>query len=278
MNWTESGTSRTWASGDLSLHYHDAGEGEAVVMLHGGGPGASGWSNFHRNVAAFAQHHRVLIPDLPGFGKSSRTLYEERIGTFNARVLRDWLGALGIERVHFVGNSMGGHVAMQFALDHPQMVRSLVLMAPALPVAFIASNPTEGAKSLRGYYHGSGPSLERMREFLGALVHDPAQIDEQTLRERFERSVDPEVVAWSRKMAPRPERFEPLWKELDRITARTLLVWGRDDRVVPLDRALFMLHQMPDVRLHVLGRCGHWAMLEHPEAFNAVCLGFIGNG
>ncbi len=275
MSLTESATSRVWEAAGLCLHYHDAGQGEAVVMLHGGGPGASGWSNFYRNVDALAQRFRVLIPDLPGFGRSSKPFYEERIGRFNAQVLKQWLDALEIKRVRFIGNSMGGHVALQFALDYPDRVDSLVLMAPAIPVATIASNPSEGAKVLRGYYHGEGPSMERMRAFLGALVFDPQGVDDHTLRERYERSIEPDIVEWSKRMAPRPERFEPLWKDLDRIACRILLIWGRDDRVVPLDRALFMLHQMRDVRLHVFGRCGHWAMLEQPEAFNRLCLEFM---
>lgn len=275
MALTEHETSRTRRVGDLDLHYHEAGQGEVVVMVHGGGPGAAGWTNFHRNIEAFVQRYRVLVPDLPGFGESSKPLYSELIGEFNARVLRDWLDGLGIERVHFVGNSLGGHVAMKFALDYPGRADRLVLMAPALQIATIASNPTEGAKLLRTYYHGAGPSMERMRQFLGALVHAPEQIDEQMLKERYERSVRPEVVEWSKKMAPAPHRFEPLWKDLSKIKHRSLLVWGRDDRVVPLDRGLFMLHQMPEVRLHVFGNCGHWAMLEHPGEFNRVCMDFL---
>jgi pimeloyl-ACP methyl ester carboxylesterase len=275
MKFTAESTSTAWEADGLRLHYHEAGQGETVVMLHGGGPGASGWSNFHRNIDAFAGHFRVLVPDLPGFGRSSKPFYEERIGRFNAGVLKQWLDTLGIAKVRFVGNSMGGHVALQFALDYPEMVHSLVLMAPALPVATLASNPTEGAKVLRGYYHGEGPSLERMRAFLGSLVYEPQGVDEATLRDRFERSIEPETVEWSKRMAPRPERFEPLWKELERVGCPTLLVWGRDDRVVPLDRGLFMLHQLPDARLHVFGRCGHWAMLEKPEAFNQLCLDFL---
>ncbi len=275
MSLTDENTSAVWESDGLRLHYHEAGEGETVVLLHGGGPGASGWSNFHRNVEAFAQRFRVLIPDLPGFGRSSKPFYEERIGRFNAAVLHRWLADLNVGTTRFVGNSMGGHVALQFALDHPEQVHSMVLMAPALPVAAVSSNPTEGAKALRGYYHGEGPSLARMRQFLGSLVYDPAGVDEATLEERYQRSIDPEIVAWSKRMAPRPERFEPIWKDLDRIACPTLLVWGRDDRVVPLDRSLFMLHQMQDVRLHVFGRCGHWAMLEQPDAFNRLCLDFL---
>jgi 2-hydroxy-6-oxonona-2,4-dienedioate hydrolase/4,5:9,10-diseco-3-hydroxy-5,9,17-trioxoandrosta-1(10),2-diene-4-oate hydrolase len=272
---TQDGTSRFSKVGDIDLHYHEAGAGSAVVMLHGGGPGAAGWTNFHKNMAAFARSHRVLVPDLPGFGESTKRQYPELIGEFNARVLAEWLSGLGLEKVHFVGNSLGAHVAMKFALDFPDRVGRLVLMAPSIQLATVSPNPTEGAKLLRTYYHGSGPSLERMRQFLNVLVHAPELIDQATLEDRYQRSIRPEVVEWAQKMAPAPHRFEPLWQNLGALKHRSLLVWGRDDRVVPIDRAIFMLHQMPDVRLHIFGNCGHWAMLEHPDAFNKLCLEFL---
>ena len=272
---TQEGTSRFVEVDGVRIHYHEAGEGPTAILLHGGGPGASGWSNFHGNIDAFSKNFRTVIVDMPGFGESDKPISEEKLGAFNARYLVPMMDKLGIDKAHFVGNSMGGHVALKIAIDQPDRVDRMVLMAPALLVAFIAPNPTEGAKILRTYYHAPGPSRERMRQFLSTLVYDQSHLDEDIVEKRYQRSIEPDIQEWSKHMAPRPDRFEPLWPELSRIQHRSLLVWGRDDRVVPLDRALYMLHQMPNVRLHVIGKCGHWVMVEHPESFNRLCTDFL---
>src|SRR6516225_13358 len=115
---------------ELRLHYNDAGEGkETVVMLHGSGPGASGWANFNRNVDAFVDAgYRVILLDCPGWGKSDSIVCTGSRSDLNARMLKGVLDTLGIERAHLVGNSMGGHSAVAFALSYPERVGKLVLM------------------------------------------------------------------------------------------------------------------------------------------------------
>jgi len=101
-----------------------------VVLLHGGGPGASSWSNFRGNIGELSKKYRVIMMDQPGFGKSDRAIYEgERIGAFAARALSKLLKHLGIDKAHLIGNSMGGHVSMKFAIDYPEQTVKLILMA-----------------------------------------------------------------------------------------------------------------------------------------------------
>lgn len=132
---------------ELTLHYNDAGRGsETVVMLHGSGPCASGWANFHRNVDAFVDAgYRVVLLDCPGWSKSDSIVSTGSRSELNAHALKALLDALDIERVHIVGNSMGGHSAVAFALLFPHQVGKLVLMGGGTggPSQFVPM-PTEG--------------------------------------------------------------------------------------------------------------------------------------
>ena len=275
---TEAGTSRTAKAGDTTLHYNEAGQGEALILLHGGGPGASGWSNFRTNIGPMSKHYRCLLVDMPGFGKSGKPYYNEPQGAYNARALRDLLDTLKIQKAHFIGNSLGGHTALKFALDYPDRAGRLIAMAPASAnmVTTTTPMPTEGIKLLQGYYRGTGPSPERLKAFIQTLVYDSSWVTDEILKERYARSTDPEIQKWATEMGPKPGRIEPLWRDFDKIAHPTLLIWGRDDRVVPLDGALFMIHRMKNARLHVFPQCGHWAMIEKPAEFNSLCLDFLG--
>lgn len=273
---TEANTSKFVELDGLKIHYHEAGKGPAVVLLHGGGPGASSWSNFKGNIEELSKKYRVIMMDQPGFGKSGRPIYEgEKLGAFAARALRNLLKHLGVEKAHLIGNSMGGHVSMKFAIDYPEVTGKLVLMAPAIQVTFLTPAPSEGSKHLFGYYRGTGPSPDKMRAFLNTLVYNQAMVTDELVKQRYEISAEPSTVEWTQKMFSSPGRFEELWRELDKVPQKTLLLWGRDDRVTPLERALFMVQQMPNAELHVVSKCGHWVMIEHPELFNRLCLEFL---
>jgi 4,5:9,10-diseco-3-hydroxy-5,9,17-trioxoandrosta-1(10),2-diene-4-oate hydrolase len=275
-------TSRFGQAGpDLKLHYHEAGEGEPVVMLHGGGPGASAWSNFGRNLPVFAESHRTLLVDQPGFGHSDKPEITGQFFTFSADALVNLLDSLGIERVHLVGNSLGGGTAVRFALRHPGRAGRLVLMAPGgLGVNVFAPDPTEGIKRLYEFGAPPGPSREKLAAFLRTLVHDQSLVTDELVEERFQVAADPEslrAMASMGKSFTSPETVEEgmLWREAYRLRQRVLLVWGREDRVNPLDGALLALKMIPRAQLHVFGRCGHWAQLEKFDEFNRLTLDFL---
>ncbi|MFC0108599.1 4,5:9,10-diseco-3-hydroxy-5,9,17-trioxoandrosta-1(10),2-diene-4-oate hydrolase [Kibdelosporangium aridum] len=275
-------TSRTaQAAPDLKLHYHEAGQGEPVVMLHGGGPGASAWSNFGRNLEVFAEHHRTLLVDQPGFGHSDKPEITGQFFTFSADALVGLLDSLGIEKVHLVGNSLGGGTAVRFALRHPDRAGRLVLMAPGgLGVNVFAPDPTEGIKRLYAFAAPPGPSKEKLGDFLKTLVYDQSLVTDELIEERYRVAADPEslrAMASMGKSFTSPETFEEgmLWREAYKLRQRVLLVWGREDRVNPLDGALLALKLIPRAQLHVFGRCGHWAQLEKFAEFNRLTLDFL---
>jgi len=267
------------------LHYHEAGDpaAETVLLLHGGGPGASAWSNFGRTLGVLADRFHVLAVDQVGFGRSSKpTQFAKQFFAASADALAELLDRLGIERAHCVGNSLGGGTAVRLALDHPAKAGRLVLMAPGgLGLNVFAPDPTEGIKKLYAFGAPPGPSKEKLADFLRTLVFDSAMITDELVDERYQYAADPETLAAMRAlgasfMAPGGAEQAMLWRDAYKLRQRVLLVWGREDRVNPLDGALLALKLIPRAQLHVFGGCGHWAMLEKFDEFNRLTADFLG--
>src|SRR5215471_17290222 len=150
----------------VRLHYTEAGAGEGgtpVVLLHGGGPGASGLSNFGANLPVFAKRFRTIVVDQPGFGRSDKPPVTGSYFTFAADALAELLTGLGAERVHLIGNSLGGGTAVRFALNYPGRAVRLVLMGPGgLSLNVFAPDPTEGVKRLMEFAAPPGPTREKL--------------------------------------------------------------------------------------------------------------------
>src|SRR5215472_7507942 len=184
-------TSRFVTTDEMRLHYHEAGpdreEGAPpVVMLHGGGPGASAWSNFGPNLPVFAGRFHTLLVDQPGFGHSDKPPVAGQYFTFAADALAGLLDELGIDKVHLVGNSLGGGTAVRFALRYPERAGRLALMGPGgLSLNVFAPDPTEGVKRLMEFAAPPGPSKEKLAAFLRTLVFDQRLITDELVEERF---------------------------------------------------------------------------------------------
>jgi 4,5:9,10-diseco-3-hydroxy-5,9,17-trioxoandrosta-1(10),2-diene-4-oate hydrolase len=267
----------------MHLHYEEAGTDTSVpvVMLHGGGPGASGLSNFRGNLPAFAERFRTLVVDQPGYGKSDKPPVTGNYFTFAADALAGLLDELGIGRAHLVGNSLGGGTAVRFALDHPERAGRLVLMGPGgLSLNVFAPDPTEGVRRLTEFAAPPGPSREKMAAFLRTLVFDQRLVTDELIGERYAAACDPQALAAMASMGASffdKDTFEDglLWREAHRLRHRVLLVWGREDRVNPVDGALVALKLIRRAQLHVFGGCGHWVQLEKFDEFNRLAIGFL---
>jgi len=276
-------SSRTVRLGEVSVHYHDVGsDGRTpVVLLHGGGPGASAWSNFGANVPVFAAHRRTLAVDQPGYGRSAAGEITRHYFTHAADTLAALLDELGIERVHLVGNSLGGGTAVRFALRHRARAGRLVLMGPGgLSLNVFAPDPTEGVRRLMEFGAPPGPSREKLAAFLRTLVYDQRLITDELIDERYRAASDPAALLAMRSMGKSftdPARYEDglLWRDAHRLANEVLLIWGREDRVNPLDGALVAVKLIKKVRLHVFGGCGHWAQLEKFDEFNRLAIDFL---
>jgi 4,5:9,10-diseco-3-hydroxy-5,9,17-trioxoandrosta-1(10),2-diene-4-oate hydrolase len=278
MPITAENTSRFVQAGGVKIHYHEAGTGPVLVAIHGGAPGAFGWGNFGRNMEALSQHFRTLIVDLPGYGQSDKPPIEGGQFGFYAKIFIAMFDALGIDKAHLVGLATGGGAAIKMAIDHPERVDRLVLVSAAGGIPLFQPQPSEGMKVIRSYYGGEGPSREKMRRYLEMMMFDQSLITEELIEERYEASIDPAFMAQAPEGRPGSMPLvEPVWKELERIKAHTLVVWGRDNRVQGYDSALFMLNRIPDVEVHIYGRAGLWVPWEKAVAFNREVIGFLGD-
>lgn len=272
---------RSVAVGQRQIHLAELGTGPAVLMLHGGGPGASGLSNYSRNADALAAAgFRVLVPDMPGYGKSSKDIdATDPFGSL-AAAMHALLDALDIPRAHVVGNSLGGACALRMALERPERIGRIVLMGPG-GVGISSTPPTDGLKRLLTYYAGEGPTMEKLRAFIcGDLVYDASRITEDVLRERFESSIQPEVMANPPLRPPKDlEAFKRLDFLLDprlpKLPNPTLVVWGTEDRVNPPSGAAALQQRLPACDVLLFSRTGHWAQWERAPEFNAVVAGFL---
>ncbi|MBC9732882.1 alpha/beta fold hydrolase [Nocardioides marmotae] len=272
---TREATSRSLTIDGARLHYHEAGTGPDVLLcIHGGAPGASGWGNFGTNLAGLSQHARVLVVDLPGYGGSDPI--ELRGGKYApyADVFARMLGELGIERATVVGLATGGAVAMAMALRHPEVVDRLVLVSSAGGVPLFSPTPSEGQRAIRSYYAGSGPSREKMRDYLRLMMHDPALVTDELVEERYAESVaGGEGRRAGAESAGVPA--EPLWQQLGEIAVPTLILWGTENRVQGFDNALYLLRQIPDAELHLFKRTGLWVPYERGPEFERQLLAFL---
>lgn len=274
----EASTSRFATVDGLKIHYNDAGQGETVVMIHGAGPGASGWSNFSRNFNVFVEAgYRVLLIDCPGFNKSDPLVTAEPRFEVNARVVKGLLDHLGIERAHLVGNSMGGGSSIGFAVNYPDRIGKLILMGAGGVggSSIFTPTPMEGLKTLVGLYRE--PTMENLKKMLNIFVYDPARLTDELIQGRYDNMMRrPDHLTNFLKMAELSRgQMGDYSARLKDITAKTLITWGRDDRFVPLDWGLRMLGAIPDANLHVFSKCGHWAQWEHAPQFNDLALRFL---
>ncbi|MGW0943246.1 alpha/beta fold hydrolase [Streptomyces sp. NPDC002623] len=258
----------------------ETGEGPPVLLLHGGGPGASGVSNYHRNIAELAKEYRVIVPDLPGYGRSTKGVDGADPFGYLADTIRGLLDALGLDKAHMVGNSYGGACALRLALDTPDRVDRMVLMGPG-GIGTTRALPTPGLNSLLNYYSGDGPSQLKLEKFIrNYLVFNAADVPDSVIDARYRDSIDPEVVA-----APplrRPKSLRALWKmdftrdaRLSRLPVPTLVLWGAADKVNRPAGGRMLSERMPNCDLYEVANTGHWVQFERAELFNRLCADFL---
>ena len=277
MALTADATSRFVDANGIRVHYHEAGEGPVLLMIHGGAPGAFGWGNFGQNVPSLSQHFRTLVVDLPGYGRSDKPVIEGGRFTFYADTFFAMLDALEIKRCSVIGMATGAGAAMMMALRQPERVERLVLVSAYGGVSLFQPQPTEGMKVIQSYYGGDGPSRERMRHYLEMIIFDRSRITDAIIEERYLASVAPDFIeAAAKDRAAGPPVIEPLFQDLHKIRARTLILWGRENRVQGYDNGLFMLARIPDAQLTIYGQTGLWVPWEQARRFERDVIDFLG--
>lgn len=255
----------------LKIHYHEVGEGPPVVFNHGSGPGASGYSNFKQNMAYFAeQGFRVIVPDTLGFGYSSKPPDAMYTLDFMVGGLMKLLDAIGVDGCAVVGNSMGGAMSIHMALESPERVKKLVLMAPGGLEAREVYMEMEGIKAMiRAIFGRQGLNRETMRGVFGLQLFDPSQVTEQTISERLQiAGIQPKAVTSNM-------RIPNLSGRLKGLKVPVFTFWGTDDKFCPVSGAMTIAREVEDARVMILSRCGHWVMVEHTDLFNRMTVDFL---
>jgi 2-hydroxy-6-oxonona-2,4-dienedioate hydrolase len=285
QQWTEAGTSKFISiregDSDLNIHYNDTEAGdEVVVMLHGSGPGASGWANFNRNIQPLTDAgYRVILMDCPGWSKSDTIVSDGSRSHLNARVLKGLVDALGLNKIHIIGNSMGGHSAVAFTLDYPENVDKLILMGGGTGGgSLFTPMPAEGIKRIGKLYRE--PTMDNLKEMMDIFVYDGSNLTEELFQTRLDNILarKDHLENFVASTKANPKQFPDVGHRLGEIKNETLIVWGRDDRFVPMDTGIRLVNGIQRSELHIFNRCGHWVQWEYADKFNRMVLDFLKHG
>lgn len=258
--------------GGYETYYHEEGDGDHVLLIHGSGLGVSAWANWRLLIPQLTPKYHVFAPDLIGFGRS-----EKPDIAYNKEVWVNHMIHFIEEKmkppVYIVGNSLGGVISLHLAKRRPDLVKKQVLMGtPGL-----AFELTEGLDIA----WGSEPGIENMRRMIRIFAYNQSLAeDEELVKVRHEASIAPGVPETFAAMFPPPRQrhIDDLVlteEELKQIETPTLALHGREDRVIPIEVSWKMAQIMPNIEFHSFPKCGHWIQIEKSNAFAEQVLGFF---
>ena len=260
--------------GGITMHYHEAGSGErgTVLFVHGSGPGASGWSNFKSNYPYFAERgFRTVVPDTMGYGYSTKVesgAYSLDDVASQYKALAD---AVGVSKATVVGNSQGGAIAITLALNYPEFVERLVLMAPGGLETRETYMAMEGIKAMIRVLYKEGVSKETMRKVFKLQLHDESKITDEIIEERYQ------VAMTQHKDNIARIQVSNLEERLGGIRCPVLCFWGMNDKFCPVSGASKIASRCDNARTMLISNCGHWVMVEYGKLFNELTLKFMGD-
>lgn len=262
-------------SGGYEISIAEGGQGPAVVFIHGSGPGASGASNFRQNFGAFiSAGFRVLLPDLIGYGASSKPTGIDYTLELFSSTLHEALVACGVEQAVLVGNSLGGGIAIQIALNHPEFVLRLILMSPGCIEEREHYLAMPGMAHMVSTFGGADFDLAEQRRLITNLVYcEPGKtsehVTEDLVAERFAVArVQPKDVI-TRMRTPN------LQPRLGELKMPILGFWGLQDQFLPASGAAYFLNQCDDARFMTFNKVGHWVQVERAAEFNRYSTEFL---
>ncbi len=265
-------SSRYAVAGGHEIHISEAGSGPVVVFLHGSGPGASGASNFRDNIDAFVEAgYRVILPDLIGYGASSKPEGIDYTLDLFVETVFHALRQHGVEQAALVGNSLGGGIAIQIALDNPGFASALVLMAPGCVAEQASYFTMPGIAKMKSCFGSPGFNLAEQRGLIANLVHPDwaSRIPDDLVEERFAVAKTQSKDVLARMKTPN------LGPRLGDLSQPVFVLWGLDDEFCPVAHAQLFLDQCRNVRAITFGRTGHWVQVERSGEFNAYATEFL---
>ena len=265
--------------GDIRTRYWSVGErGSAVLLLHGLGGYIENWED---NTEALAQEHCVYALDLVGFGRSEKPEVRYTIPYLTSFVHK-FMQTLEIERATLIGESMGGAISLQFALQYPDQEEKLVLAASAGIGKDVSIYLRLMSLPVLGEYFAR-PSRKGSAELQKLLFYDHDLITDEWIEEDYQMASLPGaprcLLSALRSMlniwGVKREIYMPILENLEKIEVPTLIIWGEQDQILPVAHAHAAAQRLPDARLHIFDGCGHVPNIEHPDKFNAIVNEFL---
>ena len=259
-------------AGGYNIHLKDVGTGPVVVFIHGSGPGASGASNFRQNIDAFVDAgFRVILPDMIGYGASSKPEGIDYSLALFTDTLYEALRAHGIQKASLIGNSLGGGVAIQMTLDHPEFAEKLILMAPGCVEEQASYFTMPGIAKMVSGFGSPDFNLEEQKRLISNLVHPDfaSKIPDQLVAERFAVAKTQPKDVLARMRTPN------LGPKVGAIKQPIFVMWGLNDEFCPESGARYFLDQCDNARCMTFNRTGHWVQVERASEFNRYSIDFL---
>ena len=254
------------------FHYYDEGEGEVVVLLHGSGTGASGHTNFKKNLIALKNAgFRVILPDLPGYGFSSKpdnVVYS--MDYFNQKII-ELLDILDVHKFSLIGNSLGGALSIGLGLNHVERVQKLILMAPGGVEDREMYNEMPGIKKLMSDFLGGDMNQEKIEGLLALFPYDASIVTDEMVQERME------ILPLMNSQVLATMAIPNMEEQLHLLHQPVLAFWGMNDQFIPVSGAMKIGEHCPNAQVMLFSQCGHWVMIEQEEVFNSACINFLKN-
>ena len=267
-------------AGENQYHLIEKGTGRTLIFLHGGGPGCTAWSDFAVVSDLFAQEHRCVMPDILQYGWSDKPIIRGPMWDFHSHSITQLMDSLDISKADFICNSWGGTIALCLAARYPSRAGSLTITGsmPVFygPLAPLPENGRRGRNARDRYYGGQGPTLKKMRKLMTRLEwYDPERLPEETVRIRYEQSLNAEEMALAATSDNPRGQWQDLTNELAKIECPTLFCWGLFDAFLTPDYPLMLSRMVQRGQLHVLDACSHHLQEERPEHYFQIVRGFL---
>lgn len=276
-------TSNLLQCNEWDIHYIKYGSGPVLILLHGGLPGTSGESAFSENIEKLAKYFTTYVIDFPGWGKSSKNLIP--IGQWanpmevGGQVIIAFMKMLGIEKAHLMGGSFGATAALYAAMNEPEMIDRMILMAPGGGITNKTSFPWPALIELITYYDPKEPTLDKFKSLANYMVYDKTLLTSQWIKTTFEASINQDVIKNPPLRLPpefKPDNAIALSNDsrLSKLKSKVLFIWGREDQMQPVD-CLQSFSAIRNQQSIILECCGHWPYREYSEEVNGYAIKFL---
>ncbi|MDH3192647.1 MAG: alpha/beta hydrolase [Nitrosopumilus sp.] len=250
------------------IRYLESGNSKGVlVLVHGLGASAERWNHV---IPTFSKDYRVIVPDLIGFGHSAKPLVDYTLDFFS-EFLEKFFAISGIERPFVIGSSLGGQITAEYACRNPENIEKLILVSPAGVMK--QSTPALDAYIMAALY----PNEQSAKNAFEMMEGSGNEVDDVIVQEFIKRMQMPNAKLAFMSTILGLKNAEVITKKLPSIQAPTLIIWGSDDPVIPIEHAKEFVSAIKDCRFYRMDGCGHTPYVQDPNSFVSIVLNFLQN-